>query len=288
MPAAQTIVDAVLAWYPDHARDLPWREAGTTPWQVLVSEVMLQQTPVARVIEPYRAWIGRWPTPTTLAAEDSSAAVAAWGRLGYPRRAVRLHAAASQVTTRHGGELPAELDQLRRLPGVGEYTAAAVYSFGFHGRAVVLDTNIRRLLGRLDAGIASPTDHIVAAERARAIQYLPEDPRTASRWSVAVMELGALVCTAASPRCSVCPVAGQCTWRMAGYPPGPKPRRPGFQGSDRQCRGQLLEVIRHRGETPVQVVLASWADADQAVRSLQGLANDGLVHLSTDGQRVRL
>jgi A/G-specific adenine glycosylase len=223
-----------------------------------------------------------------LAAENSSAAVAAWGRLGYPRRAVRLHAAAGEITTRHGGELPADLDQLRRLPGVGEYTAAAVYSFGFRGRAVVLDTNIRRMLGRLDAGIGYPADHIVAAERERAARYLPKDAWTASRWSAAAMELGALVCTADHPRCSVCPVVDRCTWRMTGYPPAPRARRPGFPGSDRQCRGQLLDIVRHQGETPVQVLLAAWPDAEQAARSLQGLTDDGLVHLSTDGQRVGL
>ena len=173
----------VLNWYAEHARDLPWRSPGTSAWAVLVSEVMLQQTPVARVEPVYRAWLERWPTPAALAAEPPGEAVRAWGRLGYPRRALRLHAAATEVVARHGGELPTTYDELRALPGVGEYTAAAVASFAHGARHAVLDTNVRRVLARTVGGEEQPAPALTAAERARAGSVLPDDPATAARWA---------------------------------------------------------------------------------------------------------
>ena len=215
----------ILAWYDAHARDLPWRQPGTSPWAVLVSEVMLQQTPVARVEPVYREWVARWPTPAALAAEPAGEAVRAWGRLGYPRRALRLHAAATEIAARHGGELPTTYDGLRALPGVGDYTAAAVASFAHGGRHAVLDTNVRRVLARLVGGEAEAAPAVTAAERRRAEALLPDGPGTAARWAVAVMELGALVCTARSPGCAGCPVADRCAWLLAGRPPATGPRR---------------------------------------------------------------
>src|SRR5882757_6499396 len=211
---------AILDWYTVHQRDLPWRGPGATPWAVLVSEIMLQQTPVARVLPVYAAWLARWPTPASLAASPAGEAVRAWGRLGYPRRAIRLHATAQALVERHGGQVPASADALRALPGGGSYTAAAVASFAFGQRHAVLDINVRRVLTRLISGQpwAGTASSVSVAERRLAESLLPAEPGVAARWSVAVMELGALVCTAAGPRCGDCPVARKCAWLAAGRP----------------------------------------------------------------------
>ena len=214
--------EPVLAWYARHARDLPWRAPGATPWSVLVSEIMLQQTPVARVLPEYLRWIARWPTPAALAAEPAGEAIRQWGRLGYPRRALRLHETATILTRGHGGMVPADRDALLALPGIGSYTAAAVASFAFGQRHAVLDTNVRRVLARLVAGRPTAAAAPSVAERRLAESLLPAEPAVAARWSVAVMELGALVCTTASPRCSTCPVARDCAWLAAGRPKEPK------------------------------------------------------------------
>jgi A/G-specific adenine glycosylase len=273
----------VLGWYAEHARDLPWRHPGTSPWAVLVSEVMLQQTPVARVEPAYQAWLERWPTPADLAAEPAGEAVRMWGRLGYPRRALRLHAAAVQVVERYGGQLPTAYDGLRALPGVGDYTAAAVLSFAYGERRAVLDTNVRRVLARAVGGVAQPPPTLGAPERARADALRPDDPAVAARWAVAVMELGALVCTAQSPRCDGCPVAEACAWRLAGSPAydGPVRAAQRWAGTDRQVRGRLMAVLRERapcdGPAPPAELAAVWADAEQRDRALAGLLVDGLV-----------
>ncbi len=279
----------VLGWYAEHARDLPWRSPGTSAWAVLVSEVMLQQTPVSRVEPVYRAWLRRWPTPAALAADPPGEAVRAWGRLGYPRRALRLHAAATEVVARHGGELPTSYDELRALPGVGEYTAAAVASFAHGARHAVLDTNVRRVLARALGGTEQPAPTLSAAERSRAESVLPDAPAAAARWAVAVMELGALVCTARAPRCDRCPVAAQCAWRQAGSPAydGPVRRTQAFAGTDRQVRGLLMAVLRDRpGPAGAEELAAVWADPVQRDRALAGLLADGL--LVADGGSYRL
>ena len=273
-------VRTVIDWYDVHQRDLPWRRPGTSPWAVLVSEFMLQQTPVERVREPWARWLERWPTPEALAAAPSGEAVRAWGRLGYPRRAIRLHAAAVAITERFDGEVPADLDDLRSLPGVGSYTAAAVASFAFGRRALVLDTNVRRVLVRVATGEAYPGAAQTRAEVAVAESFLPDEPATAARWAVASMELGAVVCTARRPRCDMCPVADVCAWRAAGHPAwdGPPRRGQSYEGTDRQCRGALLAVLRSSDE-PVEQdeLLAAWPDAVQRERALASLVTDGLV-----------
>ena len=279
----------VLGWYAEHARDLPWRSAGTSAWAVLVSEVMLQQTPVSRVEPVYRAWLHRWPTPAALAADPPGEAVRAWGRLGYPRRALRLHAAATEVVARYGGELPTSYDALRTLPGVGEYTAAAVASFAHGARHAVLDTNVRRVLARALGGAEQPSPTLTAAERSLAESVVPDAPATAARWAVAAMELGALVCTARAPRCDRCPVAEQCAWRQAGSPAydGPVRRTQSFAGTDRQVRGLLMAVLRDRaGPAGADELAAVWADPVQRDRALAGLLADGL--LVADGPTYRL
>ncbi|GAB3761765.1 A/G-specific adenine glycosylase [Nocardioides ginsengisegetis] len=272
--------DPVLAWYDDHARELPWRGVQASAWSVMVSEFMLQQTPVARVLPVHEQWLTRWPTPADLAAESSGEAVRAWGRLGYPRRALRLHAAATAIVAEHGGEVPASYDDLRALPGIGDYTAAAIATFAHGRRHVVLDTNVRRVFARAVSGVEFPAASVTRAERDVAQDLLPEDEPTAASWSVAVMELGALVCTAANPRCGDCPVAGLCAWRAAGKPAydGPPRKVQTWAGTDRQCRGRLLAVLRDaEGSVPRARLDAAWADEAQRTRCLASLLADGLL-----------
>ena len=278
--------DPVLAWFAAHARDLPWREPGTTPWAVLVSEVMLQQTPVNRVEPVFRAWMTRWPAPADLAAAPLAEAIRAWGRLGYPRRAVRLHACATAVVDDHAGVVPSEPAVLRELPGVGEYTAAAVAAFAYGRRVSVLDTNVRRVLARACDGVESPAGHPTAAERALADELLPEPDEVAARWSVAVMELGALVCTARSPDCARCPVAEQCAWLAAGRPStGQRRRSQPFAGTDREVRGRIMQVLRTQDVPVTRVRLdAVWPDDRQRERALQSLLDDGLAATDASGR----
>jgi A/G-specific adenine glycosylase len=272
---------AILRWYASQARDLPWRRPGASPWAVLVSEVMLQQTPVARVLPAYEAWLARWPVPSSLAAASPADAVRQWGRLGYPRRALRLHAAARLIVGRHGGTVPPSVAALRALPGVGAYTAAAVASFAFGQRHAVLDTNVRRVLARLVTGVPRPAPSPTAMEVKLAESLLPTAPGLAPRWSVAVMELGALVCTADRPRCADCPVAATCAWHRAGSPAhdaGQARRRSQrYEGTDRQCRGRLLAVLRDAdGPVPAARLDAAWPDAEQRDRALASLVADSL------------
>jgi A/G-specific adenine glycosylase len=278
--------DAVLAWYAAHARELPWRQPGASPWAVLVSEIMLQQTPVSRVLPAYEAWLERWPTAPALAAAPAGEAVRQWGRLGYPRRALRLHETATIVTNKHGGELPASRDELLALPGIGAYTAAAVAVFAFGRKHAVLDTNVRRVLARLSSGQEFPGTSPSVAEYRLAESLLPVDDAVAARWSVAVMELGALTCTAAAPRCDDCPVARQCAWLAAGRPAAAvRPVGQTYEGTDRQCRGRLLAVLRDSPEPVPQSRLdAVWPDATQRARALDGLVADGLVDPLPDGR----
>ncbi len=276
----------VARWYADCARDLPWRRPEATPWSILVSEVMLQQTPVSRVLPAHAAWLARWPAPARLAGASPADAVRQWDRLGYPRRAVRLHASAQLIASRHGGQVPEAAEQLRNLPGVGAYTAAAVASFAFGQRHAVLDTNVRRVLARLVRGEFLPGPAQSAAELRLAESLLPDDGREAARWSVGIMELGALVCTAARPRCGECPIAAQCEWLKRGCPPPQQQRRiaPAYAGSDRQCRGSLLAVLRHAsGAVGAETLAAAWDDSGQRARALAALIADGLVHRHPDG-----
>ncbi|GAB2573756.1 A/G-specific adenine glycosylase [Streptomyces capparidis] len=279
-PETAALHERVLAWYDEHARDLPWRRPDASPWGVMVSEFMLQQTPVARVLPVWEAWLARWPEPAALAAQPPGEAVRAWGRLGYPRRALRLHAAATAVVERHGGTVPDDHAELLALPGVGEYTAAAVASFAFRQRHAVLDTNVRRVLARAVTGVQYPPNATTAAERRLASGLLPAADEVAARWAVAVMELGALVCTARTPGCGRCPIADRCAWRLAGRPPhdGPPRRGQTYAGTDRQVRGRLLAVLRDtEGEVSQAALDAVWDDPVQRARALDGLVADGLV-----------
>jgi A/G-specific adenine glycosylase len=278
---------AILAWYEANARDLDWRRPEATPWGVLVSEIMLQQTPVARVLPAWRAWMERWPTPADLAAEPSGEAVRMWGRLGYPRRALRLHSCAQAIVGRHGGAVPADHDELLALPGVGRYTAAAIAAFAYGRRHAVLDTNVRRVFARVHDGVEYPPKTPGKAEYELAEALLPRDPGLAARWSVGVMELGALVCTARAPRCGQCPIAGSCAWKLAGSPEhnGPARRGQSYAGTDRQVRGKLLAVLREAdGPVTKSRLDGVWTEGVQRERALDALVADGLVDPLPDGR----
>lgn len=301
--------EVLAGWFESNARELPWRAADCTPWGVLVSEIMLQQTPVARVLPVWEEWLRRWPDPAGLAREAAGEAVRSWGRLGYPRRALRLHAAAVALVKDHGGEVPGSPAELLGLPGVGSYKAAAVAAFAFGRRATVVDTNIRRVHARLLSGAALPSPALTAAEMKLAAQVLPDDVGGSVRWNAAVMELGALVCTARAPKCGECPVRSSCAWLAAGEPPPTyTPKGQSWHGTDRQVRGAVMAVLR-LAEAPVEPELFQRAPADlgfepegigiplaalhrlnsapeQLERALAGLLSDGLAELHPGGLRL--
>lgn len=284
------IGDEIASWYAAARRDLPWRRPGFSAWGTLVSEVMLQQTPVARVVPVLERWLERWPTPADLANVPPGEAVRAWGRLGYPRRALALHAAATAIAQRHGNEVPADVEALLGLPGVGPYTARAVAAFAYGLRVPVVDTNVRRVLARAVHGRAAAGPARTAADLAEMDAMLPRDPAAARLVNAGTMELGQTVCTARSPRCDPCPLAASCAWRAAGYPPYRGPRAPlqqRYEGSDRQVRGLVLRELRERDDpVPMAVVEGLWRDAGQLARAVDGLLRDGLV--VRDGAALRL
>jgi A/G-specific adenine glycosylase len=266
---------ACLKWFEANARDLPWRCPTTSAWAILVSEVMLQQTPVPRVKPLWEEWLERWPAPSDLAAAPVGEAIRAWGRLGYPRRALRLHACAVAIVERHGGQVPTTLAEMLTLPGVGDYTARAVLAFAYGQRHAVVDTNVRRLLARALHGVEDGAVSLAAVE-----ELLPVDAALAAGASAAMMEVGALICTARSPRCPDCPLATDCRWRALGSPPADKPyRRPqSYAGTDRQVRGLLLAAVREAAEPVPRAHLdLVWSDGVQRERALLSLLEDGLI-----------
>lgn len=279
----------LIAWYREVARDLPWRRPGFSPWGTLVSEFMLQQTPVARVVPHLEAWLDRWPTPGDLAAEPPAEAVRQWANLGYPRRALWLHRAAVEIVERHGGDVPAEVDALLALSGVGDYTARAVAVFAFGERHPVVDTNTRRVLARALAGRAQPGPPS-ARDLAQMDAILPASDADAAVVNAATMELGATLCTARAPRCDLCPLNDRCAWRDAGYPDTGDTRRrqARYEGSDRQARGAVLRVLRDAAPEPVvrAAMGSAWPDAVQLERAIASLVADGLVE--RDGGALRL
>ncbi|MFZ9988294.1 MAG: A/G-specific adenine glycosylase [Candidatus Nanopelagicales bacterium] len=250
-----------------------------------MSEVMLQQTPVERVIPAWTTWLKRWPTPSVLAASAAGDAITAWGRLGYPKRALRLHAAAARIATDHGDLVPVDDAALRDLPGVGEYTSGAVRAFAYGQRALALDTNVRRVIARHDLGTQFPAPSIRRSEVAYADSIQP-DGRDGSAWMAAVMELGALVCTSRRPACDACPVSATCRWLALGSPAGEPPRRQAtYTGSDRQARGALLAVLREAAGPVTQRKLdLAWPDPSQRARALDTLVADGLVAPASRGR----
>jgi A/G-specific adenine glycosylase len=286
LPQWPTMIDStvLLRWYEQAQRDLPWRRPGVSAWQILVSEFMLQQTPVARVEPIWRDWVARWPTPSATSAASAADVLRAWGKLGYPRRAKRLHECATVIAVEHGDVVPDDVDALLALPGVGTYTARAIACFAYGKRVPVVDTNVRRVVARAVHGRADSPASVRDLADVDAI--LPNDSR-APRFSIALMELGATVCTARSPQCGLCPLQ-VCAWRSAGFPPSTEPvrRAQKYAGTDRQVRGRLLDVLR-ANDAPVdraQLDVAWLTHPTQRDRALHSLLTDGLVEETADGQ----
>jgi A/G-specific adenine glycosylase len=276
----------LLDWYDRSRRDLPWRDPDVTPWQILVSEFMLQQTPVSRVLPIWRDWVVRWPTASATAAASAADIVRAWGKLGYPRRAKRLHECATVIAGDYGDVVPDDVEILLTLPGVGSYTARAVACFAYQLPVPVVDTNVRRVVARVVHGRADAAAASTVRDHADVSALLPNDG-SAHRFSAALMELGATVCTARAPRCGLCPLSG-CRWRQAGYPPaqGPARRPQAYAGTDRQVRGRLLDVLRDNAfpVTRAELDIAWLTDTEQRERALNSLLADGLVKQTTDGR----
>ncbi|WP_408605813.1 HhH-GPD family protein [Corynebacterium tuscaniense] len=276
----------VSAWFTAHARDLPWRAPGTSPWGVLVSEVMSQQTPVSRVAPQWEKWMRRWPTPADLAAAPTAEVLRAWGSLGYPRRALRLKECAGEIVDKHGGVVPREVSELLALPGIGDYTARAVAAFAFAQAVPVVDTNVRRVYAR--AVLGRPLAKPQKAELEWIAALLPEED--AHIFSAGLMELGAVVCTATAPACGECPIADSCAWLAAGSPPptaeelaGKKVQK--FAGTDRQVRGKIMKVLREApAPVPQSAIDVVWPDAPQRTRALYSLLEDGLAVQNEDGR----
>lgn len=268
---------AIAKWFAANKRDLPWRNS--TAWGVMVSEFMLQQTPVVRVLPKWNEWMQRWPTPQDLANASTAEVITAWGRLGYPRRALRLHECAKIISGDFNGEVPETEEVLRTLPGIGDYTAAAIAAFAYNARTLVLDINIRRLFARVLDGVeapnASPSNH----ERLARTELIPRN--NAHIWAAATMELGALVCTSRNPKCDECPLSSMCQWRAAGYPQSNQPRRTqSWHGTDRQCRGVIVQALRENAALNKDEIEKLWHDASQIEKALSTLIKDGLISLN--------
>jgi A/G-specific adenine glycosylase len=264
----------ITNWFKKNKRDLPWRK--TDAWGVLVSEFMLQQTPVNRVLPVYEAWMKRWPTAASLSKATPAEVITAWGRLGYPRRALRLHECAKEITHNLKGKIPESQAELRALPGIGEYTAAAITAFAFEKRSLVLDINIRRLFARLFDGVETPTQAARKVEKSRYEELIPKkDPHL---WAAATMELGAVICTSQSPKCGICPVAHVCTWRSLDYPKSDVvKRRQSWHGTDRQCRGTIVQALRENEVLTKSQITQLWDVPSQLEKALLTLLHDGLI-----------
>lgn len=282
-----SIYEPLTSWFDTHSRDLPWRHT-RDPWAILLCEVMSQQTPVARVEPTWHAWLDRWPTPVDLAAASPSEVLLAWNKMGYPRRALRLRECAIAITERFDGQLPNSREELLSLPGVGPYTADAVLAFAFKERSVVLDTNIRRVLARWH-GDALPRPTQTRGEEQRANRFVPDDPEQAWRWNAAIMEFGALVCTARNPKCDQCPFTEMCEWFQTGKPEdahAAKRVTQKWHGTNRQARGAILDVFRAEPtrESFIEADLRDRVAIEESrfERALLSLLEDGLIE-DTDG-----
>jgi len=264
----------ITNWFKKNQRDLPWRK--TDAWGVLVSEIMLQQTPVVRVLPVYTEWMKRWPTPRDMAKASGGDVITAWGRLGYPRRALRLLECAKVISSDYNNRIPETEMELRKLPGIGEYTAAAIVAFAFKERSLVLDINIRRLFARAIDGVEVPTSSINKSERKDRAALIPT--RNPHLWAAATMELGALICTAAKPKCELCPIANQCKWRSLDYPKSDAPKRTqSWNGTDRQCRGVIVQALRENKTVSKKELSKLWSLQPQFEKALVSLEKDGLI-----------
>ncbi|MGH3803001.1 MAG: A/G-specific adenine glycosylase, partial [Pseudonocardiaceae bacterium] len=226
------------------------------------------------------SWMHRWPTPADLAAEAAAEAIRAWARLGYPRRALRLHACAVIIASEHKNQVPSDLDALLSLPGIGAYTARAVAAFAFGQRQPVVDVNVRRVLARAHSGLADAGPATTTADMSLMAELLPSAPHRARKFCAATMELGAVICRAKQPECGRCPIADHCAWRSAGAPtqPGVKKRVQRYLGTDRYVRGRLLAILRDGpGRVSEAELETAWHLTEQRERALKSLLQDGLV-----------
>lgn len=261
-------------WFKKNQRDLPWRK--TDAWGVLVSEIMLQQTPVNRVLPVYNQWMARWPSAHELSQATTAEVITAWGRLGYPRRALRLHECARVISTQFNNRVPETEVELRSLPGIGEYTSAAIMAFAHRQRSLVLDINIRRFFARSIDGIEVPTLSITRQERKFRAELIPN--RNPHIWAAATMELGALVCTAQNPKCGICPIADACKWRNLDYPKSEQVKRTQkWNGTDRQCRGVIIQALRENKKLTKSQLSKLWKLEPQLEKALASLEKDGLI-----------
>lgn len=264
----------ITQWFAKNKRELPWR--ATTPWGVMVSEFMLQQTPVARVLPKWIEWMERWPTPAELANATPAQVITAWGRLGYPRRALRLHESAKIIARDFNNEVPENEEVLRSLPGIGDYTAAAISAFAFGANTLVMDVNIRRVLVRVLDGKEHPTSSPTVRERESRLSILPRV--NADNWAAATMELGALICTSKNPSCNDCPVISQCKWRKNGYPQTELVRKSqDWHGTDRKCRGTVVQALRENESLTLSAIKKLWPEESQVEKALETLLADHLI-----------
>ena len=285
-PPYRRLAAELLAWSERTRRDLPWRRT-RDPWAILVSELMLQQTQVARVETRYAEFLDRFPDPAACAAAAPAEVVRAWAGLGYNRRAINLHRAAQVLVEQHAGRLPDDLDALLALPGVGPYTARAVLAFAFERDHGVVDTNAARVIARAVAGVRLSAGDV----QEHADELVPLGKGWA--WNQAILDLGATICVKRSPRCEICPIAARCAWASAGHPDpdpaegsaGTSGRQSRFEGSDRQGRGRLVRALS-TGPVPLERVAdaVGWPDdPERARRIADGLVGDGLAEY-VDGQ----
>jgi A/G-specific adenine glycosylase len=264
----------ITQWFAKNKRELPWRS--TSPWGVMVSEFMLQQTPVARVLPKWNEWMARWPTPVELAKATPAQVITAWGRLGYPRRALRLHESAKIIARDFNNEVPESEEVLRSLPGIGDYTAAAISAFAFGANTLVMDVNIRRVLVRALDGKEYPTSSPTVRERESRLAILPS--RNADNWAAATMELGALICTSKNPSCNNCPIISQCKWRKNGYPQSELVRKSeDWHGTDRKCRGTIVQALRENESLTLSAIKKLWPEESQVEKALETLLADHLI-----------
>jgi len=268
----------ITQWFAKNKRDLPWR--ATSPWGVMVSEFMLQQTPVARVLPKWNEWMQRWPTPAELALATPAQVITAWGRLGYPRRALRLHESAKIIAHDFNNEVPESEEVLRSLPGIGDYTAAAISAFAFGANTLVMDVNIRRVLVRVLDGKEHPTSSPTVRERESRLAILPR--HNADNWAAATMELGALICTSKNPSCNDCPIISQCRWRKNGYPQSELVRKSqDWHGTDRKCRGTIVQALRENESLTLSAIKKLWPEESQVEKALETLLADHLIEKHT-------
>ena len=277
------IAVALLKWGSDTLRDLPWRRT-RNPWHVLVSEVMLQQTSVARVLPKFEAFINEFPTPHDLASAPLGDALRLWSGLGYPRRCRNLREAARVLHEEFNGEFPESVDVLLTLPGVGQYTSRAVLAFAFEHDVAVVDTNVSRVLSRLEGRALKAKELQVLAD-----SFVPQG--LGWEWNQVMMDFGARHCTARQPQCAQCPLRQLCVWKGEGVDPAPasagasKPQGR-FEGSDRQARGRAMRAVADGVTTLAALAKTMGVEEDRARSLVSALVDEGL--LVRSGKRFTL